>query len=148
MAPPETDCGSKHAGGSVGVVKAGAGGLNSRQLDKESPTPLKQPKQPQPSPAEPGSAKLVVVGSGANKQLPEGSIAGIRSLVHPVDITTIQITTAAQLNRPIDGPTVRMPPPPFARAVGVGSALIRISAFIDPSYGFRFGPQVLMIKER
>jgi len=64
-APPiASACGSEQGGGSTGVVNAGAGGLTSGQFCKQLPKPLKQPQQQQPSPAEPGNANDVVVGSG------------------------------------------------------------------------------------
>jgi hypothetical protein len=44
---------------------------------------LRQPKHWQPFSLQDGSASDVVVGSGDNKQLPVGSIAGKRKFEHP-----------------------------------------------------------------
>ncbi|EMI16186.1 hypothetical protein RMSM_06901 [Rhodopirellula maiorica SM1] len=53
-------------------------------LVRQEPKPRKQLEHKQLSPADPGNASSVVVGRGANKQDPVGSIAGKRKRLQPL----------------------------------------------------------------
>lgn len=100
------ESGAEHGGGGSGSGNAGSGNPENGRL--KQPRPPRQPKQLQPlfaangfatqdghkhdfrpfkhpSPLHPGSAKVVVVGSGENKQDPLGSIAGNRNWEQPLD---------------------------------------------------------------
>jgi len=98
--PTAGPAGGGQAGTGGGSLNAGSGITNG--LRKQSPilpvTFRKQSLATQPSPAEPGNAKVVVVGLGANRHCPVGSIAGSRSWLHPQATAAIN-AIAARSNR-------------------------------------------------
>ena len=82
--------GSAQAGGSTGSGKAESGKLKPGALKQEPRLPSQPrhrhgPLSNEQLPSVHGNASDVVVGSGANKQLPVESIAGSRRFVHPIE---------------------------------------------------------------
>ena len=71
--------GTGQIGGSAGWVKAGCGKRTRGMLRF-----LSRPNKPPASPADPGNAIDVVVGSGAKRREPVGSIAGNRRPAQPL----------------------------------------------------------------
>ncbi|PAY19361.1 hypothetical protein CKO51_12180 [Rhodopirellula sp. SM50] len=93
--------GVRQGGGAAGSGNAGAGNENGRVF-KGSPS-FRRQFPSRPSPAEPGSAIVVVAGRGLKIRCPVGSMAGSRSREQPTDCSsetnaTIAIILAIALN--------------------------------------------------